>query len=48
MTTVADIKNLRQHNIIFALIAEQILAFAEHSNIVREVKTLSPNFKQIV
>ena len=31
----------------FFSIAEQILAFASHPNIVSEVKNMSPNFKQI-
>ena len=30
------------------LIAEQVLAFVSHPNMVREAKNLSPNFKQIV
>ena len=31
----------------FFLIAEKILVFASHPNIVRKVKKLSPNFEQI-
>ena len=40
-------RNLRQQKIRFSLIAEQILAFAWHPKIVREIETLPPNFKQI-
>ena len=40
-------KTLRQHKSRFSLTAEQILAFASHTNRVREVKNLSPDFKQI-
>ena len=39
--------NLRQYEIRFSLIAEQVLAFASSPNMVREAKHLSPNFKQI-
>ena len=51
MTAATNAENLRQCKIIiffiFFLIAEQILAFASHPNIVSEVKNMSPNFKQI-
>ena len=47
MSATTNAENLQQYKIRFSLIAEQILAFASHPNIVREVKTLSPNFKQI-
>ena len=47
MTATTNAENLRQYNIRFSLIVEQILAFASHPNIVREVKNLPPNFKQI-
>ena len=40
-------RKLRQYKIRFCLIAEQILAFALDPNIVKEVKNISPNFKQI-
>ena len=40
-------RNLRQLKIRFSLIAEQIVAFALHPKIVREIETLPPNFKQI-
>ena len=38
MTATTNAENLRQYQIRFSLIAEQILAFASHRNIVREVK----------
>ena len=47
MTATTNAENLRQNKIRPSLIAEQILAFASSSNMVREVKNLSPNFKQI-
>ena len=47
MTATTNAENLRQYKIRFSLIAEQILAFASSPNMVREVKDLSPNFKQI-
>ena len=46
MSATTNAENL-QYKIRFSLIAEQILAFASHPNLVREVKTLSPNFEQI-
>ena len=45
MTATTNAENLRQYKIRFSLIAKQILAFASHPNMVREVKNLSPNFK---
>ena len=47
MTATTNVENLRQYKIRFSLIAKQILAFDSHPNIVREVKNLPPNFKQI-
>ena len=47
MTATTNAKNLRLCKITFSLIADHILAFASHNNMVREVKNLSPNFKQI-
>ena len=41
MTTNAE--NLRQYEIRFSLIVEQILAFASSTNLVREVKNLLTN-----
>ena len=47
MTEATNAKESIQNNIRFSFIAEQILPFASSSNMVREVKNLSPNFKQI-
>ena len=41
MTVATTAENLQQFKIRFSLILEQILA-----NMVKEVKDLSPNFKQ--
>ena len=40
-------ESLRQCKSRSSLIAEQTLAFASLTNLVREVKNLSPNFKRI-
>ena len=48
MTATENAENLRQYKIRFSLIVEQMLAFASSSIVVREVKILSSNFKQIV
>ena len=49
MTEATNAENLRQYRFYdnLDLIVEQILAFASVSNMVREVKNLSPNFKKI-
>ena len=48
MTTAKNAENLRQYKSRFSLIVEQILAFASRSsNLIREVESLSPNFKRI-
>ena len=47
MTATINVENLRQCKTRFSLIAEQIPAFAPGPGMVREVKSLSPNFKQI-
>ena len=47
MTTTINVKNLRQWKSKFFLIAEQIQASPSRTNLVREVKDLSPNFKRI-
>ena len=47
MTATTNAENLRKFQIRFFLIAEKILAFASHPNIIRKVKKLSPNFEQI-
>ena len=46
MITTTNAENL-QYKRRFSLIVEQILAFASSTNLVREVKNLSPNFKRI-
>ena len=48
MTTTTNAENLRQHKSRFTWIVEQILVFASSTNLGREVKNLSPNFKRIV
>ena len=47
MTATTNVENLGQYKIRFSSIAEQILAFASSPNMVREVKKLPPNFKNI-
>ena len=47
MTAITDAESLRQYKSRFSLIMEQILAFTWGTNLVREVKNLSSNFKQI-
>ena len=47
MTATTNTEKVRQCKIRFSLIAEQTLAFALDPNMVREVKQLFPNFKQI-
>ena len=47
MTETTNAENLRQYTIRFFLVAEKILDFASHPNIVRKVKKLSPNFELI-
>ena len=47
MTAKENAENWRQYEIRLFLIAEDILAFASKPNMVREVKNLLPNFKQI-
>ena len=46
MTATKNTENLRQYKIRFSFIAEQLLAFASHPNMMKEVKNLSPDFKQ--
>ena len=46
MTTTTNGENLKQYKSRLSLIVEQILAFPS-TNLVRKVKNLSPNFKQI-
>ena len=47
MTAATNAENLRQYKARFSLIVEQILVFASRPNMEKEVKNLSPNFKQI-
>ena len=47
MAVTENTENLRQYKIKFCLIVEQIRAFASSPNMVREVKNLPPNFKQV-
>ena len=47
MTTAINAKNLRQYKNRFSLILGQVLVFDSSPNMVREVKNMSPNFKQI-
>ena len=44
---ITNAENLRQYKSRFFLILEQILAFVSSTNLVKEVKNLPPNFKQI-
>ena len=45
MTTTKNAENLQQYKSTFSLIVEQILAFDLSTNLVREVKNFSPNYK---
>ena len=47
MRATTNTENLRQYKSRFSLIVEQILALTLRLNMLREVKNLSPNFKQI-
>ena len=47
MTTTTSAENLRQYKSRFSFNVEQVLAFASSTNLVREVKNLSPNFQEI-
>ena len=40
MRAITDTENLRQFKIRFSLIAERVVVFPSHPNIVREVKYL--------
>ena len=48
MAATRNAENLREYKIRFSLIVEEILAFASGPNMVRELKRMSPNFKEIV
>ena len=47
MTKATNPESLQQYKVRFSLIVEQILTFASSPDIVRAVKNLSPNLKQI-
>ena len=47
MTMTTNAENFRQCKSRLSLIGEQIVTFALTTNLVREVKNLSPNSKQI-
>ena len=47
MTATTNVEYLRQYKIRFSLMVEQILALASSPTMVRQVKKLPQNFKQI-
>ena len=47
MTTITNAENVRQYKSRFSLIVEQILAFTLSTNLDKEVKNFSTNFKWI-
>ena len=47
MIETTNTENLQQGEVRFSFIVEQIPTFASRPKIVREVKNLSPNFKQM-
>ena len=47
MTTITNAENLRQCKTRCSLVLEQMLAFALRLNWVKEVETLTPNFKRL-
>ena len=47
MTATTNTENLQQGEVRFSFFIEQILTFASRPKMVREVKNLSPNFKQM-
>ena len=47
MITTTNTENFRQYKSGFSLIVEQVLVFTSNTNLVKEVKNLSPNFKRI-
>ena len=48
MTTKTYAENYRQYKSKFFLTVEQTLPFTSSTNLIREVKSLSPKFKEIV
>ena len=47
MTRTANAENLRQYENRFSLIVDQVIKFDSSPNMVRVVKNLTSNFKQI-
>ena len=47
MITTTNTENFRQYKSGFSLIVEQVMVFTSNTNLVKEVKNLSPNFKRI-
>ena len=47
MTTTPNAENLQHYKSRFSFIVEQILGFPSSAYLVRKVKSLPPNFKQI-
>ena len=47
MIETTNTENLQQGEVRFSFIVEQIPTFASRPKMVREVKNLSPNFKQM-
>ena len=47
MITTTNTENFQQYESGFSLIVEQVLVFTSNTNLVREVKNLSLNFKRI-
>ena len=47
MKATRNAKNLRQYKSKFSLVVEEILTFALSTNLVREAKNFSPDFKRI-
>ena len=47
MTTIKNAENLRQYKSTFSLAVEQMLALASSTNWVKEVRTLTSNFREL-
>ena len=47
MTPTTNVEKFFQYKYRYSLVIKQIPAFALTTNLVRKVKSLSPNFKQI-
>ena len=47
MTPTTNVEKIFQYKYRYSLVIKQIPAFALTTNLVRKVKSLSPNFKQI-